>query len=114
MTSFREYQTETETTAVYPDAGEGTLDAVTYTTLGLAGEAGEVAEQIKKMLRDDDGELNDAREKKIVKEIGDVLWYAARLAAELDLDLDEIAVENLAKLQARKTNNTLHGEGSSR
>lgn len=114
MTSFNEYQQETDSTAIYPDAGMGTTEAVTYVALGVAGEAGEVAEQIKKLLRDDDGNLTSEREAKIKKEIGDVLWYLARMCVELDFELDDVAVDNLAKLQSRQRTGALHGEGSSR
>jgi NTP pyrophosphatase (non-canonical NTP hydrolase) len=114
MTTFNEYQRETDSTAVYPDAGMGTVEAVTYTTLGINGEAGEVAEQVKKMLRDNDGNLTPDREAKIKKELGDVLWYVARTCTELDFEMDEVAVENLQKLQERQRNHALHGEGSAR
>ena len=82
-----DYQSRSRATAVYPGAGENLL----YPTLGLCGEAGEVAEKIKKMVRDDGGELSDERREALAKELGDVLWYVAQIATEADLDLDEIA-----------------------
>lgn len=114
MTHFNEYAEETDKTAVYPDAGEGTIDAVTYATMGLVGEAGEVANQMKKVLRDDNGEVTPERLVKIKKEIGDTLWYAARIARELDLDLDEIAESNIEKLLARMKSGSLRGDGDDR
>lgn len=114
MTTFNDYQAETINTAVYPEAGEGTADALSYVALGLVGEAGEVANQAKKILRDDNGEVTEERKDKLAKEIGDVLWYIARMADELELDLDEVATENLSKLQDRQRNNRLRGSGDDR
>ena len=74
-------------TATYPGAG----DNLVYPTLGLAGEAGEVAEKVKKMLRDDGGVMTGERLEALAGELGDVLWYVAQVATEAGLDLDEIA-----------------------
>ena len=82
--------------------------------LGLAGEAGEVAEHVKKVLRDDGGEVGPERRAAMSKELGDVLWYVAQLASELDLDLDEIARENLDKLFSRQRRGVLSGSGDDR
>ena len=84
-----------------------------YPTLGLAGEAGEVAEKVKKVLRDNGGEFDAAAVAAIQKELGDVLWYVARLATELGLDLEDVASHNLAKLADRKARDQLHGGGMS-
>ena len=81
MTTFADYQRDSRATAVYPDAGDNLL----YPTLGLCGEAGEVAEKVKKMVRDDAGILSDDRRAAIAKELGDVLWYAAQIATEAGL-----------------------------
>src|ERR671917_2694679 len=102
---FSEYQEQSRRTATYPHAGED----MTYPALGLCGEAGEVAEKVKKTLRDDGGVLTDARRAALAAELGDVLWYVAQLATEADLDLDEIAEENLAKLLSRKERDVLQG-----
>ncbi len=82
-----DYQSRSRATAVYPQSGDNIL----YPTLGLCGEAGEVAEKIKKMVRDDGGILSDERRAALSKELGDVLWYVAQIATEADLDLDTIA-----------------------
>ncbi len=108
--TFREYQERAGDTARYPGAGHNPI----YPTLGLAGEAGEVAEKVKKVLRDNGGQFDAPAVAAIKKELGDVLWYVARLAAELGLDMDEIAAENLAKLAARKQHGTLSGSGDER
>ena len=74
---LRDYQTRSRRTAAYPDVGAN----IVYPTLGLAGEAGEVAEKIKKLIRDDGGVLGDERREALGAELGDVLWYVAKLAS---------------------------------
>ena len=105
-----DYQARSRATAVYPQAGENLL----YPTLGLCGEAGEVAEKIKKMLRDDGGVLSGERRAALGQELGDVLWYLAQLATEADLDLDAIAEANLEKLLSRRERDVLQGSGDDR
>src|ERR671917_1854795 len=107
---FSEYQEQSRRTATYPHAGEN----LTYPALGLCGEAGEVAEKVKKALRDDGGVLTDERRAALAAELGDVLWYAAQLATEAGLDLGEVADENLAKLLSRRERNVLQGSGDTR
>ncbi|MDQ4121887.1 MAG: nucleoside triphosphate pyrophosphohydrolase family protein [Acidobacteriota bacterium] len=104
--NFDEYQQAIEKFAVYPRDEE--LTAVSYLALGLNGEAGEVAEQVKKAIRND-GQITDERRAKILDEIGDVLWYAARIASEFDVSFGEIAQQNVEKLeQRRKSKNLKH------
>jgi len=105
-----DYQERSRATAVYPDAGDNLL----YPTLGLCGEAGEVAEKVKKMLRDDGGALSAERREALAKELGDVLWYVAQVATEAGLDLDEIAEANLKKLLSRQRRAVLQGSGDDR
>lgn len=105
-----DYQSRSRVTAVYPGAGDNLL----YPTLGLCGEAGEVAEKIKKMVRDDAGVLTADRRAALEKELGDVLWYLAQLATEADLDLDAVAATNLDKLLSRQQRNVLQGSGDDR
>ncbi|MDP9377615.1 MAG: nucleoside triphosphate pyrophosphohydrolase family protein [Actinomycetota bacterium] len=104
------YQRQSRETAVYPGAGDNLL----YPTLGLCGETGEVAEKVKKMVRDDDGKLSDQRREALSYEMGDVLWYLAQLATEAGLELDEIAGANLEKLRSRQQRGALHGSGDER
>src|ERR1039457_6959577 len=92
-----EYQKLSRRTAEYPREAW-----LAYPALGLSGEAGEVAEQAKKTIRDDGGQVTDERRAAMAKELGDVLWYVAQLASELQLDLDEIAQANLDKLLSRQ------------
>jgi NTP pyrophosphatase (non-canonical NTP hydrolase) len=104
-----DYQHRSRATAAYSREA-----ALYYPALGLAGEAGEVADHFKKAIRDDAGELGDARREAIAKELGDVLWYVAQIATELDLDLDEIAAANLLKLRSRQLRGVLSGSGDDR
>jgi NTP pyrophosphatase (non-canonical NTP hydrolase) len=86
--TFDEYQTEASATALYPRR----MSNLEYPTLGLAGEAGEVANIVKKIQRDHAGVLTDEVRGKLKDELGDVLWYISACADELGLTLDEIAV----------------------
>ena len=106
---FIEYQTLARTTAIYPKKY-----SIIYPTLGLCGEAGETSEKIKKWLRGGGESLTDEQLQLIRKELGDVLWYAANLAEDLGLSLDEIARENIEKLFDRKERGVLHGSGDIR
>ncbi len=108
--TFEEYQRDSRKTAKYWDAGRN----IVYPTLGLAGEAGEVAEKIKKILRDRSGQIDAAAKAEVSKELGDVLWYVAQLATELGLSLPAIAQENLDKLFSRLERGQLGGSGDNR
>ena len=108
--TFEEYQKLSRETAIYPDKDKNFI----YPTLGLAGEAGEVAGKIKKVLRDKNGVVDDETKKELLKELGDVLWYISQLSAELGLSLEEIASLNLEKLNSRKERDMLHGSGNNR
>ena len=104
-----EYQRQSRRTAEYPREAW-----LVYPGLGLAGEAGEVAEHVKKVVRDDGGEITDERRAAMSKELGDVLWYVAQIASELGLDLEEIAQANLEKLLSRRRRGVLSGSGDER
>jgi NTP pyrophosphatase (non-canonical NTP hydrolase) len=104
-----EYQSLSRRTAEYPRSAW-----LAYPALGLAGEAGEVAEHAKNAIRDDGGDVNDERRAAMGKELGDVLWYVAQLASELGLDLDELAQENLDKLLSRQRRGVISGSGDER
>lgn len=107
---LNEYQSNAESTAIYP--GAGTDDGITYTILGLVGEAGELGNKWKKYFRDDIS-LEDTLDI-MRKELGDVLWYVALAAAEFGVTLEEVAQQNLAKLAARQQAGTLSGNGDHR
>jgi len=107
---FNDYQTKSRKTAKYPAIGH----AVIYPTLGLVNEAGEVAGKIKKVFRDKGGEINEETRSALKAELGDVLWYIAQVATELDLTLDEIAEYNIAKLLDRLERGKIRGDGDNR
>lgn len=111
--TFEVYQLATDATAIYPEAGEGTKLALAYVGLGL-GEVGEVQGKLKKVIRDDEGLLTPEKREAICAEIGDVLWYCARLATELGCSLESIANDNLQKLLGRKERGTISGSGDQR
>lgn len=106
---LNEYQQAALETAIYPDE-----QRVIYPSLGLAGEAGEVADKVKKVLRDNGSVFDEDRRSAIAQELGDVLWYVSVLARDLGYDMEEIAYLNIAKLKSRQERGTLHGSGDNR
>ncbi|MFA5742471.1 MAG: nucleoside triphosphate pyrophosphohydrolase family protein [Candidatus Paceibacterota bacterium] len=107
---FNQYQEEARKTAIYPNKGSNFI----YPTLGLVGEAGEVAEKIKKIIRDGDSVISEEKKAELAKELGDVLWYIANLAEELGVKLEDVAKGNMEKLRSRQERGKLHGEGDNR
>ena len=111
---FDEYQK----IAAKCDCAEASLDPKSVGFLekimGLAGEAGEVTDKFKKIIRDKDGIISDEEKDAIKKELGDVLWYLASLARYLEIPLSEVARGNVEKLEDRMRRNVLHGEGDER
>jgi NTP pyrophosphatase (non-canonical NTP hydrolase) len=107
---LNEYQEAALDTAVYPNQGAN----FAYPALGLAGEAGEVADKLKKVLRDNGGVLTDSVRDAVAKELGDVLWYVSVLAHEMDYSLEEIAQTNLDKLASRQERGVITGSGDNR
>lgn len=111
MKTFNEYEEEAMNTAVYD--GE-----VIYPTLGLVSEAGEVADKIKKMLRDEDVdlgfEMSEEQRKAVALEVSDCLWYITALASDLGYSLEDIANMNIEKLRDRMDRNAIHGSGDER
>ena len=108
--NFNEYQQKARQTAIYPNKDNNFI----YPTLGLVGEAGEVAEKIKKVIRDNNGIITQEKKEEIKKELGDVLWYIANLAYELNIDLEDIAEGNIEKLFSRMERDKVHGDGDNR
>jgi NTP pyrophosphatase (non-canonical NTP hydrolase) len=109
MSDFNSYQRVAATTAIYPDEHR-----ILYPALGLAGEAGEVANKVKKLVRDGPDSRPDTWREDIASEIGDVLWYCAALATDLNLTLGMIAGQNEQKLLARKQAGKIGGSGDNR
>ncbi len=108
--TFNEYQKKSRQTAMYPNIGKNFI----YPTLGLCGESGEVAEKIKKILRDKNGIVDETTKQEIKKELGDVLWYLSQIASELDLSLEDVATENIKKLFSRLERGKIKGSGDNR
>ena len=100
--NFNEYQEEAVKTAIY-------TDPIIYPALGLGNEAGEVQGKVKKWIRDDTFNKED-----IAAEIGDVLWYIAALCRDLEIDMNDVALKNLAKLKSRQERGTIKGSGDTR
>jgi len=103
------YQQVAKQTAIYPRE-----QAIIYPTLGLTGEAGEVANKVKKIIRDDGNKINEGLVQEISAEIGDCLWYISVLADDIGVKLSDIANSNLEKLENRKKKGTIHGSGDDR
>ena len=103
------YQQVAKTTAIYPRE-----QAIIYPTLGLTGEAGEVANKVKKIIRDGTDKNNEDMVQALSSEIGDCLWYIAVLADDVGLKLSDIANNNLLKLANRKEKGTIRGSGDNR
>jgi NTP pyrophosphatase (non-canonical NTP hydrolase) len=107
--NLSDYQVKAWGFAMYPGAGYNNLE---YPTLGLTGEAGEIANKVKKVQRDN-RLVSDVRDD-LASELGDVLWYVAALATELGLDLDDLAYDNLQKLNSRAVRGVIGGSGDNR
>lgn len=114
MDSWSDYQQLAQLTAVYPDAGARNQLAIMYTALGLAGEAGEVANKVKKIYRDDNGVVTPERLAQIIKELGGTFWYLAMLMNELGVEGSEVLAANIDSLDRRSRNGTIHGDGDDR
>ncbi len=105
--NLNNYQAQAKDTAIYPEEAK-----IVYTALGLAGEAGEVADKVKKIIRD--GRDDTAFKNEIAREIGDVLWYCALLADDLGYTLQQIAEMNISKLKSRMASGNIQGSGDNR
>lgn len=113
MMSLDHYQLCAGDTALYPN--RKTTAGLVYCILGLAGEAGEIANKAKKILRDHNGILTFEMRERLIDELGDVLWYVSQVATELHgTPLEDVARRNLEKLQKRQQKDAIHGEGDNR
>lgn len=108
--TFREYQIKAKATACFPEKENSFI----YAALALNGEAGEVAEKIKKIWRDKGKRVSPEDKEEIKKEIGDVLWYLSQLAEELGIDFDDVAETNIKKTHSRLERGLIHGAGDNR
>lgn len=109
--TLEEYQKQALTTVISSDSEFRDL---LHWVLGINGEAGEIAEKIKKIIRDKNGEVSESDKTELAKEVGDVLWYLAVFAHHLGVPFEQIAQQNLDKLQSRKARGVLGGSGDNR
>jgi len=109
---LNEYQKLATRTASFGDKKE--IDQIVYLALGVAGEGGEVAEKIKKVLRNDDGVISDEKKLEIKKELGDVLWYLSQMARVLGFTFEDVAQTNINKLADRAARGVIKSEGDNR
>ena len=107
---FQTYQKKARETAKYPNLGSNNI----YPTLGLVGEAGEVAEKVKKVIRDKNSIFDEESKLAIKKELGDVLWYLSNLCTEFNFSLEDVALNNLEKLKLRAAKGKISGSGDDR
>ncbi|OGZ12101.1 MAG: hypothetical protein A3D67_02450 [Candidatus Lloydbacteria bacterium RIFCSPHIGHO2_02_FULL_51_22] len=107
---FDDYQKKAKVTALYPKIQK----TFVYPVIGLAGEAGELLNKVKKIFRDDRGKITSTKKEEIAGELGDVLWYVAQIATEFHLSLKDVAQANIAKLKKRQKAGSLHGSGDAR
>ncbi len=98
--TLNEFQTQAKATSFYKDQPIGEIPV--YPMLGLAGEVGEVSEQLKKAIRDDGAILTPERKAKLKLELSDCLWYLSDLAGKLGFTLEEVAQANIDKLASRR------------
>lgn len=108
--SFNDYQRESRKTwsLIHTD------HAITYPTLGLVNEAGEVVGKVKKIFRDKNGVISDDDRAALKQELGDVLWYLTQIATEIGVSMEEVASSNLTKLFDRLERNAIRGDGDTR
>lgn len=113
--TFDEYQKLAATTDITASKGEGVLSiSFMDKVLGLVGESGEVADKVKKILRDKDAQLSKDDRAELAKELGDVLWYVSTVADNLGVNLDDVASNNIKKLKDRQIRGKLGGSGDDR
>jgi NTP pyrophosphatase (non-canonical NTP hydrolase) len=109
--TLEEYQNQALTTVLSSD---NEFRDLLHWVLGINGEAGEIAEKVKKIIRDKDGKVSETDKAELAKEVGDVFWYLAVFAHHLGVPLEQIAQQNLDKLQSRKARGVLGGSGDNR
>ncbi len=109
--NLNEYQEEALVTAIFSD---DEFKDLAHWVFGITGESGEIAEKIKKIVRDKDGVVGEEDKQELIKEIGDVLWYLAVLTKHLGYDFEEVGKRNIAKLRDRQKRDKIGGSGDNR
>jgi len=113
--TFNEYQKLAISTDLWAGRREGILSPIFLEkAFGLVGEAGEVAEKLKKLYRDHDSDLTPELKADLVKEIGDILWYVSAVLYYLEVDFDDVATANIEKILSRKERGKTKGSGDNR
>lgn len=119
--SLKTYMQLVENVAFYPQVNAHNMAAATYLVLGLCGEAGEVSEKFKKIIRDEQldptvklSALSVEQQEEILNEMGDVVWYVARIAVEIGKDINEVLQVNYDKLMSRYHRGMIGGSGDNR
>ena len=107
--TFKEYQDSARKTSNYSDKYR-----LLYPAMGLAGEAGEVANKIQKLMRDKDMILDEDDRLSLAKELGDCLWFISAMADDLEYDIEDIAKINIEKLASRYSRGLIGGSGDNR
>lgn len=113
---INDYQKQALTTDTYKTNIPANITDLAFINkiLGLVGESGEVAEKFKKIIRNNNGQMDDAERQEVIKELGDVLWYIATISHYLGYELHEVAQANLNKLADRKNRGVLKSQGDNR
>jgi Predicted pyrophosphatase len=111
---FEEYQIKALETDLTGTRGEWSNVRNLEIVLGLCGEAGEVAEKFKKLIRDHNCEATEEFRKDIAKELGDVLWYVNAISSHIGVSLEDVAKGNIEKLSSRAKRDLIHGAGDNR
>lgn len=111
---MNDYQNAAARTSLGTIWGEGRMGQLVEPTLKLAGEAGEFADKVGKLIRDEGGAISIEAEQKLVGELGDILWYVAELSSILGYSLGDVARINIAKLRSRQERGVIHGSGDTR
>ncbi len=112
--NFREYQIQARVSDVGTAAQDCIKPGWLYYVLGIAGETGEFAEKVKKLFRDKNGIIDQEFKDLVIKEIGDILWYQARVLDAFEINFNDVAETNISKLLDRMKRGKIHGEGDNR
>jgi NTP pyrophosphatase (non-canonical NTP hydrolase) len=113
--NFLDYQYGTAETAIYPGHGDiDSYEGLSYVTMGLGGEAGEILNKVKKIARDNSGVITSEHRDKLADELGDVMYYVSQVATQLGFKLEEICRANQRKLLDRMERGVLQGSGDNR
>lgn len=109
---FDEYQKLATRTATFD--GKQLEYQLMYLALGITGEAGEIAEKVKKIMRNDEGVVSEEKRHDLTREIGDVLWYLSQLARILQVPFSDVAKTNIDKLADRAQRSVIKNDGDNR